>query len=42
MAWQLAKFAEELDALKKADWLVVGEIYPEETSEFWKVSWDYS
>jgi formate dehydrogenase major subunit len=23
-------------ALKKADWLVVGEIYPEETSEFWR------
>jgi len=25
-----------IDALKKADWLVVGEIYPDETSEFWK------
>src|SRR5438067_2430611 len=24
------------DALKKADWLVVGEIYPDETSEFWR------
>ena len=23
-------------ALKKADWLVVGEIYEDETSEFWK------
>jgi formate dehydrogenase major subunit len=27
---------KNIDALKKADWLVVGEIYPEETSEFWK------
>jgi formate dehydrogenase major subunit len=26
---------KNIDALKKADWLVVGEIYPEETSEFW-------
>jgi formate dehydrogenase major subunit len=25
-----------IDALKKADWLVVGEIYPDETSEFWR------
>jgi formate dehydrogenase major subunit len=25
-----------IDALKKADWLVVGDIFPEETSEFWK------
>src|SRR5258708_18009540 len=25
-----------IDALKKADWLVVCEIYPDETSEFWK------
>ena len=24
------------EALKKAEWLVVGEIYPDETSEFWK------
>src|SRR5260370_28840851 len=24
------------DALKKAEWIVVGEIYPDETSEFWK------
>src|SRR5438309_12106967 len=23
-------------SLKKADWLVVGEIYPDETSEFWR------
>src|SRR5947207_4149147 len=27
---------KNLEALKKADWLVVGEIYPDETSEFWK------
>jgi formate dehydrogenase major subunit len=27
---------KNIDALKKADWLVVGEIYPEETSEFWE------
>jgi formate dehydrogenase major subunit len=27
---------KNIEALKKADWLVVGEIYPEETSEFWK------
>jgi formate dehydrogenase major subunit len=27
---------KNIDALKKADWLVVGEIYPDETSEFWK------
>jgi len=26
---------KNIDALKKADWLVVGEIYPDETSEFW-------
>jgi formate dehydrogenase major subunit len=25
-----------IDALKKADFLVVGEIYPDETSEFWR------
>src|SRR5262249_42593381 len=25
-----------IEALRKADWLVVGEIYPDETSEFWK------
>ena len=25
-----------INALKKADWLVVCEIYPDETSEFWK------
>jgi formate dehydrogenase major subunit len=28
--------AKNIDALKKADFLVVGEIYPDETSEFWK------
>src|SRR3989442_1770206 len=27
---------KNVEALKKADWLVVGEIYPDETSEFWK------
>jgi formate dehydrogenase major subunit len=27
---------KNIDALKKADWLVVGEIYQDETSEFWK------
>ncbi|HEY4839550.1 MAG TPA: molybdopterin-dependent oxidoreductase, partial [Candidatus Acidoferrales bacterium] len=27
---------KNIDALKKADWLVVGEIYPDETSEFWQ------
>jgi len=27
---------KNIEALKKADWLVVGEIYPEETSEFWR------
>lgn len=27
---------KNIDALKKADWLVVCELYPEETSEFWK------
>ena len=27
---------KNVDALKKADWLVVGEIYPDETSEFWR------
>src|SRR5437773_2734835 len=27
---------KKIDALKKADFLVVGEIYPDETSEFWK------
>src|SRR5262249_43472277 len=26
---------KNINALKKADWLVVGEIYPDETSEFW-------
>jgi formate dehydrogenase major subunit len=28
--------AKNVDALKKADWLVVFDIYPDETSEFWK------
>ena len=27
---------KNIDALKKADWLVVGEIYEDETSEFWR------
>src|ERR1700735_2541507 len=27
---------KNIDALKKADWLVVGEIYEVETSEFWR------
>jgi formate dehydrogenase major subunit len=27
---------KNIDALKKADWLVVCELYPDETSEFWK------
>src|SRR5260370_29233003 len=27
---------KNIAALKKADWLVVGEIYPDETSEFWR------
>jgi formate dehydrogenase major subunit len=27
---------KNIDALKKADWLVVCEVYPDETSEFWK------
>ena len=26
---------KNIEALKKADWLVVGEIYPDETSNFW-------
>jgi formate dehydrogenase major subunit len=26
---------KNIDALKKAEWLVVGEIYPDETSSFW-------
>ena len=28
--------AKNIEALKRADWLVVGEIYEDETSEFWK------
>jgi len=31
-----SRLKENIDALKKADFLVVGEIYPDETSEFWK------
>jgi len=27
---------KNIAALKQADWLVVGEIYPDETSEFWR------
>src|ERR671934_102488 len=27
---------KNIDALKRADWLVVCELYPDETSEFWK------
>src|SRR6202140_518865 len=27
---------KNINALKKADWLVVGEIYQDETSEFWR------
>ena len=27
---------KNIEALKRADWLVVGEIYTDETSEFWK------
>jgi formate dehydrogenase major subunit len=27
---------KNIDALKRADWLVVGEIYADETSEFWR------
>jgi formate dehydrogenase major subunit len=27
---------KNIEALKRADWLVVGEIYEDETSEFWK------
>ena len=27
---------KNIEALKKAEWLVVGEIYPDETSEFWR------
>jgi len=27
---------KNINELKKADWLVVGEIYPDETSEFWR------
>ncbi len=28
--------SKNIDALKKADWLVVCDIYPEETSDFWR------
>jgi formate dehydrogenase major subunit len=27
---------KNIEALKKTDWLVVGELYPDETSEFWR------
>src|SRR5688500_19140660 len=27
---------KNIEALKNADWLVVSELYPEETSEFWR------
>jgi formate dehydrogenase major subunit len=27
---------KNIEALKKAEWLVVGELYPDETSEFWR------
>src|SRR5208282_5715109 len=27
---------KNIEALKHADWLVVGELYPDETSDFWK------
>jgi formate dehydrogenase major subunit len=27
---------KNIEALRKADWLVVGELYPDETSEFWR------
>src|SRR3981189_647531 len=30
---------KNIDALKKADFLVVGEIYPDETGRFWKRPW---
>jgi formate dehydrogenase major subunit len=29
---------KNIEALKKLDWLVVGEIYPDETSEFWNAA----
>ena len=32
---------KNINALKKADWLVVGEIYQDETSEFWKAAGDH-
>jgi len=34
--WLSAQSQKNIDALKKAEWLVVCEIYPDETSEFWK------
>ena len=33
---------KNINALKKADWLVVGEIYPDETSEFWRAPGNHS
>ena len=44
MAWGMNGVAigpnsqKNIDALKKADWLVVCDIYPEETSSFWEMS----
>ena len=29
---------QDINALKKADWLVVGELYPDETSELWRAA----
>ena len=29
---------KNIDALKKADWLVVCDIYPDETSDFWQIA----
>jgi formate dehydrogenase major subunit len=29
---------KNIEALKKLDWLVVGELYPDETSEFWNAA----
>jgi formate dehydrogenase major subunit len=44
MAWGMNGVAigpnsqKNIEALKKADWLVVCDIYPEETSSFWEMS----
>jgi len=40
--WPSAGLAKNIEALKKADWLVVGEIYEDETSEFLEVTWHYA